>query len=370
MAPRVQRQHNHSDGIPSWEEITNRCDELNSGSPVAELSPDCMAALDAWFLPKAVTPSVIPDPNPVLWQDVFDALGPKVVMVNATLQDEACSIPLDDIRPDLYERCAARAMVELQLALDVCSNVDSEHSYTVVIDDWSFDNRGIDHYTFRVWPFQWRDAVDTLNRLSTDQSSYWTDHRRLLNARYRTAWTLAQCFNIFQDLPDRGALPPLIPRAARYGDTFAIANYPDIIDPDLERDADYLTDLLDHNPLQAFVHYANLYPKWAEVVSRSLAARGRAGLEKPLRKLLGPEMNEDAPIQVIQEELRRRSEFLRVKYSLAADYLAARMDVGLDWHVLNGLPHNRKSDVLDGNEMNLAQLEAERLVSEYAPHNH
>lgn len=364
-------RHDTSDVFPSWEEVTRRCSELDDGAIAGSLSSRCMSTLDAWFLDQAVTPSVLPDANPIRWRDVFVGLRKNVDIVKTALADRSCFVPVGDIRPELEVRCGARAMVELQVAMDVCSNVEDEQSYMVVIDDSRHSTRGVDHYLSKVWPVHWKDAVDEIDRVSADQTTYWEDRRRLTNARYRTEWTLARCFSALSELPDRqtrsSTFPPLLPLAARYGDRFANANYPDPTDPNPAEDQQHLAALLQRDPLQAFIHYAGLYRGWGDRLARSIHLGRLVGSEELLHELLGLRLDESATPQEIDVSLRRRSEYLALKYVLAAKSLAEVTGVSMSLDMLDKSLKSEVPSMLDENDYSLAKFEAEQLVGEYRP---
>ena len=158
-----------------------------------------------------------------------------------------------------------------------------------------------------------------------------------------------------------------MPLAARYGDPVATANHPDLARADLDGDQRYLSRLVEHNPLQAFVHYAVFYPVWAEQLSRRLVAGEWDEIEESLHDVLGDELTKDYTVDEIVTTLEQRSTFLSTKYLLATRFLAGRLNVEIDEAMLDWLAHRRRSSTLDGSDLNLAQFEAEQLAARHWP---
>lgn len=354
-----------------WEDVVSRCDYLQDSETTGRLGQDCVSALDQWFLDKPLTASILPVSRPVRWKDVFDEVQPKIEAVRTALDDPRCVMTAGVIRDDLADHCHARSMVELQVAMDVCSHVDSDGSYTVVVSpDWSSEQNGVDHYLSRVWPGHLQSLVQGLDS-SEDQASYLRGRQLVEQARYRTEWILRRCQLLVSELPNRVAansanLPPLLPIAARHGDEFGLAVYPVRgLEPNPAADGPHLERLLETNPLQAFIHYASWYPRWVHLLWTEATGHEPALLGQSLLELAGVDP-EDYTLQEVHAKLRRHAQFARLTYVLAAELVAEETNIQIDPAALERLLSSGDSALLSVNDYNLAKYEAEGLVAQYA----
>jgi len=328
--------------------------------------------LDQWYLDEALTASILPVSRPVRWRDVFDEVQPKIEAVRTALGDQRCNVTAGVIQYDLAEYCHARSMVELQVAMDVCSHVESDGSYTVVVSpDWSSEQNGIDHYLSRVWPGHHLSLSQGLDS-SEDQATYFRGRQSLERARYRTEWVLRRCQLLVSELPNRGAtnsamLPPLLPIAARLGDGFGLAAYPvPGLKPNPAADGPHLARLLETNPLQAFIHYASWYPAWVHHLWTEATAHESASPGQSLLELAGVDPGEDYTLQEVYEKLRRHAQFTRLSYVLATELLAKELEIQIDPEAMERLLRPGDSALLGVNDYSLAKYKAEELVAQYA----
>ncbi len=200
-------------------------------------TPACMDALDAHFLPLPASRTILPVSPPLVWSDVFQGIGARIEAVDAVLADEACHVPDGEIRPELGERCMARAMAALDVLRQVCSlggvrGVDPHFS----LSPKGFDLRALD-LTF--WDRVDRDSFQTnmdaagreraLDRWAerAHQEAWAAGKRRLDDLYYRTAWKRARCRVSEPLLYWMGGerWDGMLSRAARLGDAFALAHH-------------------------------------------------------------------------------------------------------------------------------------------------
>ena len=209
-------------------------DEDQHGAP----TPACMDALDAHFLPLPVSRTILPVSPPLVWSGVFEGIGARIEAVDVVLADEACNLPDGEIRPELGERCAARAMAALDVLRQVCSmggvrGVGSHFS----LSPKGFDLRALD-LTF--WDRVDRDsfqtnmdaagrerALDRWAERAPHQEAWAAGKRRLDDLYYRTAWKRARCRMSEPLLYWMGGerWDGMLARAARLGDAFALAHH-------------------------------------------------------------------------------------------------------------------------------------------------
>ena len=198
----------------------------------------CMDALEAHFLPRPASRTILPVSPPLVWSDVFQGLGPKIEAVAAALEDAACEVPEGEIRPELGGRCAARTMAELNVLREVCSMAGRR----AVDPHISLSPRGFGLHALNVVEWERVDrrpyrtnvnaatrtrALDRWAEQAPDQAAWAAGERRLDDLYYRTAWKRARCSASGPMLDWIGGerWDGLLARAARLGDAFALAHH-------------------------------------------------------------------------------------------------------------------------------------------------
>ena len=212
--------------------VCTALDEDQHGVP----TPVCMDALDAHFLPLPAARTILPVSPPLVWSDVFQGIGARIEAVDAVLADEACDVPEGEIRPELGQRCAARAMAALDVLRQVCPGYGGVDPH-VSLSPKGFDLRALD-LTFwdRVDRSSFRTNMDAAGRERAldrwaervpDQEAWAASKRQLDDLYYRTAWKRARCRVSEPLLYWMGGerWDGMLARAARLGDAFALAHH-------------------------------------------------------------------------------------------------------------------------------------------------
>lgn len=238
--------------------VCTALDEDQHGAP----TPACMDALDAHFLPLPVSRTILPVSPPLVWSGVFEGIGARIEAVDAALANETCNVPDGEIRPEIGERCAARAMAALDVLRRVCSMGGVWGSDHVSLSPEGFDLRALD-LTFwdRVDRTFFRTNMDAAGRERTlerwaerspDQEAWAAGKRRLDDLYYRTAWKRARCRVAAPLLYWMGGerWDGMLARAARLGDAFALAHH--------LGSAKHAAKLTELDPVQGFLQLASL----------------------------------------------------------------------------------------------------------------
>ncbi len=211
------------------------CPVLGEGDLERGLTDECFAALEARFLPMPASRAILPGSPPLTWDDVFGDVGRKIELVEVALADAACDVPDGEIRPDLAGRCAARAMAELHVLRESCRLSRSIRSPRLSRPGFDLESlrRVRWERVYRNWYLINIDgaARDRLlarwTEEAPDQQTYAAGRERLDALYFRTAWKRARCAGAGDELDwTRGdRWYGLLGRAARLGDSFALAHH-------------------------------------------------------------------------------------------------------------------------------------------------
>ena len=381
---------------------------------------ECMAALEARFLPRPASRAILPVSPPLVWSDVFQGTAAKIEAVDAALADAACDVPEGGIRPELGGRCAARAMAALHVLRQVCSmdgmrGVDPHFS----LSPKGFDLGALDLAVWdRVDRVFYRTNVDAEGRgralerwseRAPDQEAWAAGKRRLDDLYHRTAWKRARCRASTPTLEWMGGerWEGLLARAARLGDAFALAHH--------LGDAAHAAKLAEIDAPQGHLHLAslelrNIRDAWREEDSEAGWSVFKEHLDDRIRllRLAGIDCGDcamedvnkafhtyryhfrqcakvkcanleamrelDAALGRPYEALsstrstrslphRRRAEAVALKYALAVEALARAAGVEVDSNLLRHLADADAPTLLTAEEVEQVRGEAARLVA-------
>ena len=380
----------------------------------------CVDALETRFLPLPASRTILPVSPPLLWSDVFEGIAAKIEAVDAALADETCEVLDGEIKPELGPRCAARAMAALGVLGQVCSMagvraVDPHFS----LSPKGFDLRALDLAVWdRVDKRSYRTNIDGEGRerildrwaeQAPDQAAWGAGKRRIDDLYYRTAWKRMRC-QASAPMLDwmRGERwDGLLARAARLGDSFALAHH--------VGSAKHAAKLMELDKLQGHLQHAsldlrNIRDAWREEDSEAGWSVAREQLPGSIRllKLAGIDCGDcsmesvdkafhytyryhfrqcakvkcsnldamrelDAILNRPYKKLRstasarslphrKRAEAVAMKYALAVEALARAGNVEADLSLLRHLADPRDPALLTAEEVEQARGEAAQLV--------
>ena len=388
------------------------CPVLSEGELDRGLTEECFAALEARFLPMPVSRTILPVSPPLTWNDVFADVGRKIELVEAALADADCYVPDGDIRPHLASRCAARAMAELQVLRSTCYR----GSLSSVDPDFSVSRPGFDLESLS--PMGWlrvetsgylsnidgpaRDGVlDGWAEDAPDQQAYAAGAKRVDDVYLRTAWKRAKCPRLGRMLEwMRHYRSDGFERAARMGDSFALAHYWGTrrhvaklakSDPPLAHLHLAVLDLLDIRQqwkLEDWVgdHLRLLElagvdcgdpctPRKVTVAFRSFGTV-RAWCQREKCENLQKMLELEAALMRPEEEkrqsrparslpYRKRAEAVAMKYVFAVETLARAAGVEVDERLLRRVADPDDPELLSLGEVEQARSEAAQLVADF-----
>ena len=381
----------------------------------------CVDALEVRFLPAPTSHTILPVSPPLLWSDVFEGIAAKIEAVDAALADGACEVPDGEIKPELGERCAARAMAALDVLRQVCSMagvraVDPHFS----LSPKGFDLRALNLAVWdRVDRTSYRTNVDSAGRTraldrwaeqAPDQAAWGAGKQRIDDLYYRTAWKRMRCQASAPMLDWMGGerWDGLLARAARLGDSFALAHH--------VGSAKHAAKLMELDKLQGHLQHAsldlrNIRDAWREEDSEAGWSVAREQLPDSIRllKLAGIDCG-DCSMESVDKALhytyryhfrqcakvkcsnldamreldailnrpykklrstasarslphRKRAEAVAMKYALAVETLVQARNVEADLSLLRHLADPRDPALLTAEEVEQARSEAAQLVA-------
>ena len=397
------------------------CSMLDDGELDRAVTDECVAALEARFLPMPASRAILPVSPPLTWNDVFGDVGRKIELVEAALADAACDVPDGEIRPDLASHCSARAMAELYVLRETCAdNSLSFNSWEFSLSRPGFDLESLEYIGWsRVDRERYRTNIDRALRdrvlagwakEAPDQQAYAEGKRLAHDMYFRSEWRRARCGLAYDVLAwTRGdGWEGLLGRAARLGDSFALAHH--LGGPR------HAAKLAESDPPLAHLHLASLElqdvrqrwieednelgwrnfeetlddnirllklagmdcgdPCTVESVDKALHAyrtvRSRCQIEKcenlqemlELEKALARpvrELNVSRPARSLPH--RKRAEAVAIKHVLAVEALARAAGVEVDEGLLRQVADPDDPELLSVDEVEQARAEAVQLVA-------
>ena len=239
----------------------------NVGATLAvhgRLSDECLAALDRRY--GGISPIadyILPLNEPLTRRRLFDDSSTKRSAALAAIVDETCLVPRGSIMPDLADRCAADAIVEHALLLEVCNPEKLQELLrrTLRPDGLAEDLARTATVTYQEdYVRRYRDVRDTHYYAAYD---YEMCSRVPDGVVGLTAWQLLGEGIAQDDFPDQwrdGAILPLrmsalilMEIAARLGSEWALARY--------VRDESHIKSLAAINPVLATLHRGR-FERW------------------------------------------------------------------------------------------------------------
>ena len=405
---------------PETADVRLACSMLDDGELDRAVTDECVAALEARFLPLPVSRAILPVSPPLTWGDVFGDVGRKIELVEAALADAACDVPDGEIRPDLAARCVARAMAELHVLRESCRLSRSIRSPRLSRPGFDLESlrRVRWERVYRNWYLINIDgaARDRLlarwTEEAPDQQTYAAGRERLDDLYFRTAWKRARCAGARDELDwTRGdRWYGLLGRAARLGDSFALAHH--LGGPG------HAVKLAETDPPLAQLQLASLelravWQRWTEEDSElgwrnaeerlddnirlltlagmdcgdpctvesvskalhrypSVRSRCQAANCENLEKMLELERALGRPVEEFLDSMparslphRKRAEAVAIKHVLAVEALARAAGVEVDEGLLRRVADPDDPELLSVDEVEQARSEAARLVADF-----
>ena len=385
------------------------CPVLGEGDWHRGLTEECLAALEARFLPMPVSPAILPFSPPLTWNDVFADVGGKIELVEAALADTACDVPDGEIRPDLAVRCAARTMAELQVLRETCAkNLWRFSSTRVPRGGWPRVDRT--SYLANITEPMRDLAVARWAEYAPDQQAYVEGKRRAEDRYFRTPWKRAKCAGAdgWLDWIGGDGSEDLLGRAARLGDSFALAHH--------VGSRQHAAKLAERDPPLAHLNLASLElqevrRQWAEEDSELRRRYIQETLDDHIRllKLAGVDCGDPCTIESVDaalhsydaleckdgncenlaemlelksalagphEELllsrptrslphQKRAEAVAMKYVFAVETLARAAGVEVDERLLRQVADPNDPVLLSQGEVEQARTDAAQLVADF-----
>ena len=420
--PTPQEEEAHDEAVePVHADLPLVCAGLDDDQ-LSLPTQECMDALDARFLPLPASRTILPVSPPLVWRDVFEDIAAKIEAVDVALADAVCDVPEGEIRPALGERCAARATAALDVLRRVCSlkwkrdvardvSVSPKGVHFNALNRMAWNRVNRTSFGTNVDATTREHALDRWSEQAPDQETWAAGKRQINDLYYRTAWKWVRCW---MSRPTRDWMrgerwDGLLARAARLGDSFALAHHlggvehaeklveldapqghlhlaslalrnvrdawwkeeeeavQSIFEEQLEDRIRLLKmagidcgDCTAHSVNMAFSHatFDNHFRQCAEVKCANLEAMrelkaaldGRhlgRGLTRPRRSL----------------PHRKRAEAVAMKYALAVETLAEAAGVDVDLGLLRHLADADAPALLTAEEVEQARSEAAQLVA-------